>query len=107
MPVRDQQQQSPAVKPPAKKSAPPKKTQRDTSPIAVREGTIMTVSYELSVTKKMSDFEFVKMTAGATVPVDATDEELARVDDMMVVLKERVTDHMTRHIQEVADAVNR
>lgn len=48
------------------------------------------ITYEISVTKKIGDYEFIKLTAGVTVPTTITDAELAAIDDKMVVIRDKV-----------------
>lgn len=48
------------------------------------------ISYEVSVTKKIGDFEYIKLTAGVTVPSNISDAELAEIDKKMVVVRDKV-----------------
>lgn len=52
--------------------------------------TDQTISYEISITKSLGDYEFIKLTAGVTVPVTITDAELSQIDDKMTVIRDKM-----------------
>ena len=61
-----------------------------------------TVSYEISITKKVGDFEFIKLTAGVTYPVGATDEMLAQIDKSLEVARERVITRLEEDLKTIS-----
>lgn len=52
------------------------------------------ISYEISITKKTGDFEFIKLTAGIEVPNTATDDEIKAVAERMVVVRDAVVERL-------------
>lgn len=52
--------------------------------------TDSSITYEVSVTKQVGEFEYVKLTAGVTVPSNISDEELNRISGKLVVVRDKV-----------------
>lgn len=60
------------------------------------------VSYEISITKKIGDFEFMKLTAGVEVPVGATEDLMKLVDETLVIVRDRVIVRLEKDLESIA-----
>lgn len=78
------------------------KQQSTTASTKVEEGKA-SVSYTLSITKNIGNYESLKIQAGITIPHEASEEVLKDLDKLMVVAKEKV---VNRIIVDVDDLTN-
>ena len=83
----------------AKKMPSQKTTKKD---IEVSEGKA-SVSYTISITKNLGDYESLKIQAGITIPHGASDELLAELDDLLVVSREKVVGRLQKDISDITD----
>ena len=100
MPRRDQTAEAvkaPPVKATTKAPTPPKAQSKTT----VVSETDATISYEISVTKKIGEFEFMKLTAGVTVPVNASDELLDDIDASLPVIRDRIILRLEKDFESI------
>ena len=73
---------------------------KTTKDISVDEGKA-SVSYTISITKNLGDYESLKIQAGITVPYGASDELLKELDELLVVSREKVTNRLSKDIDDV------
>ncbi len=81
----------------------PKKPQQATNKsIEVDEGKA-SVSYTISITKNLGDYESLKIQAGITIPHGADDELLKNLDDLLIIAKEKVVTRLQTDISDITD----
>lgn len=86
---------------PVRKPAPKTSTP---STITVDEGAA-SVSYTVSYTKNLGDYNSIKIQAGITIPHGADDKLLADLDKLMVVAREAVTTRLNTDMDEITKAL--
>ena len=64
------------------------------------------VSYTISITKNLGDYESLKIQAGITIPHGADDEMLKELDNLMVTAREKVTSRLQADIEGITDSLN-
>lgn len=101
MPVRSKKGSS--------KTVAPKKQTANTEPkttqeLKVEEGKA-SVSYTISITKNLGDYESLKIQAGITVPYGASDELLQELDDLLVVSREKVVSRLSDDIDDITNSL--
>lgn len=96
MPVRPvrPERKAEASAPVPKKVAPVAST---TKKLSLDEVTA-SVSYEISITKKTGDFEFIKVTAGVVLPLGFTPEMLDAVDDQLIVVRDKIAGRLEKDL---------
>lgn len=58
-----------------------------------------TLGYEISITKKIGDFEFIKLTASLNVPATISDKELSSLSGKLVVVRDKLVDRLEQDFQ--------
>lgn len=99
MPIRGKQDDDDKV---VKKSQVSKVKQKEVSEVKVDEGKA-SVSYTISITKNLGDYESLKIQAGITIPYGASDELLKELDDLLVVSREKVVSRLSKDIDDVTN----
>lgn len=92
------------VEAPQKSTAKPSKstTAKPTTNVEVEEGKA-SVSYTISITKNLGDYESLKIQAGITIPYGASDDLLKKLDDLLVVSREKVVGRLQKDISDITD----
>ena len=75
---------------PKRDDTPTEKPKKSTTTTSVKEGD-GSVSYTIEITKNTGNYENLKIRAGITIPYGASQDMLKKLDDLMVVAKEKVT----------------
>jgi len=79
------------------------KSQNNTD-IKVDEGKA-SVSYTISITKNLGDYESLKIQAGLTIPYGASDELLRELDDLLVVTREKVVSRLSNDVSDITNSL--
>jgi hypothetical protein len=98
MPVRGEQVEAP------KKVAPAKG--KSTTETKVTEGA-GNVTYSITITKNLDNYESLKIQAGLTVPMGTTDAELAEMDVMLVKAREKVIERLTTDLDSLTSTLKK
>lgn len=90
---------------PVRGAEPRKRPTPTTKPeIEVTDG-VASVSYLVSYTKNLGDYNSIKVQAGITIPHGASDELLADLDSLMVTAREAVTTRLNADMDEITNAL--
>lgn len=101
MPKRDEKQDGKADNgkgTQAKTTAQPKKD------IVVDEGKA-SVTYSISLTKNLDNYESLKIQAGITIPYGADSAMLAELDKLVVLAREKVVNRLAKDITDITQAL--
>lgn len=80
------------------KSAEPKKS------VSIEEGK-SSVSYTISITRNLGDFESLKIQAGITVPHGASDKLLEELDELLVVSRVKVVSRLSQDLDDIENSL--
>jgi hypothetical protein len=97
MPIRGQQDEDYKV---VKKQKVSKVEPKEVREVKVDEGKA-SVSYTISITKNLGDYESLKIQAGITIPYGASDELLKELDELLIVSREKVVSRLSKDIDDV------
>lgn len=59
------------------------------------------VSYRMSYTKNLGNYESLKIEVGVEIPLDIDDSTLTKVNDLLVVAKKVVVDRLDSDLKEI------
>lgn len=88
-------------------TTPSRRSGRGTKPVTSTPTTTtvedkdVNVTYGVQITKKIGEFEFIKVNAEITVPLTISEEDLARIDAKMVIIRDKITDRLATDLQEI------
>ena len=68
--------------------------------IGVTDGKT-SVSYRMSYTKNLGNFESIKIEVGVEIPLDIDDSTLTKVSDLLVVAKKVVVDRLDSDLKDI------
>lgn len=72
--------------------------------VKVDEGKA-SVSYTISITKNLGDYESLKIQAGLTIPYGASDEMMKELDDLLVVAREKVVSRLSNDVSDITNSL--
>lgn len=91
---------SPSAKP--RRGQEPKNQPKE--PSTLTEGKAQ-ITYEISITKNLGNYESLKIHAGITVPHGASMELLDELDELMVVSREKVVSRLSKDLDGVTSSL--
>ena len=59
------------------------------------------VSYRMSYTKNLGNYESIKIEVGVELPLDIDDSTLTKVDELLVVAKKVVVDRLDSDLKDI------
>lgn len=59
------------------------------------------VSYRMSYTKNLGNYESIKIEVGVEIPLDIDDSTLTKVDELLVVAKKVVVDRLDSDLKDI------
>lgn len=59
------------------------------------------VSYRMSYTKNLGNFESIKIEVGVEIPLEIDDSTLTKVSDLLVVAKKVVVDRLDSDLKDI------
>ena len=84
---------------------PPRRgSKSSTKPSSTRttfDGSVPKISYELSFTKNLGDYESLKVSARIELDADYTEADLDKATDKLEVIREKLTERLVEDIQEI------
>lgn len=67
----------------------------------VIDDTRGSVGYRLSITKNLGNYESLKVEVGVTLPIETNDATLRRIDELIVIAKEKVTTVIEKEVSDI------
>jgi len=84
----------------------PKKGKVKSKDIVVEEGKAG-VTYSVGITKNIGSYESIKILASITIPLGASDETLAELDDLVVVARDKVVKRISVDLTDITAAFSK
>lgn len=100
MPVRQDEEKV------AIKGTPAKGKVVETKKTTVNEGQ-GSVTYSITITKNLDNYESLKIQAGLTVPMGTPDNELAEMDVMLIKAREKVIERLTTDLDSLTSTLKK
>ena len=76
------------------------KTTKKSAPIEF-SGTAPRITYEMSFTKNLGDYESLRVSARVELDADFEDSDLDAVDNKLVIIRERLSERLIEDISEI------